>query len=239
MAADELSALEGATVVFDLDGTLVDTAPDLVGTLDELLAHEGLPPLGLEAGRLLIGGGPRAMIARGFEQAGASLSGQRLAKLTERFLARYAARLVEASRPYPGAGAALARLKAAGARLAVCTNKPTDLAIGLMRGLGLERLFSAVVGPDAAPARKPDPRHLLAAIAAAGGDPRRALMVGDSAGDAQAARAARVPLILVSFGYADPPAAQLAPDVLVDHFRDLPRACVRLLAACGGPGAKL
>jgi phosphoglycolate phosphatase len=239
MAADELSALNGATVVFDLDGTLVDTAPDLVGTLDALLAEEGLPPLGLEAGRRLIGGGPRVMVARGFERAGVTISELRLADLTERFLVAYAGRLTRASRPYPGAEAALAALKAAGARLAVCTNKPTGLAVGLLRGLRMELLFSAVVGPDAAPARKPDPRHLQAAIATAGGDPRRALMVGDSATDAQVARAARVPLILVSFGYAEAPVAELAPDIAIDHFRDLPDACVRLLAACGGSGAKL
>lgn len=230
MAAER--PLAGATVVFDLDGTLVDTAPDLVGTLNVILRQERLPPLPLEAARNLIGHGARRLLERGFEAAGSPLPADREGELFDRFIAHYRAHIAEESRPFPGVAATLQALAALGARLAVCTNKPTDLAIALLEALGLETLFAAVVGPDAAPARKPDPRHLEAAAAAAAGVLARALMVGDSSTDADAARAAGVPLVLVRFGYTEIPAAQLAPDVLIERFDELPDACLRLLGAC-------
>ncbi len=231
-----LSDLAGATVVFDLDGTLVDTAPDLVGTLNALLDQEGLPPLALKAARPMIGQGARAMLAKGFAAGGAPLVEARMGQLFERFIAHYLARIAQASRPFPGAVAALDALTAAGARLAVCTNKRTDLSVALLRALGLAERFAAIVGADAAPAAKPDPRHLIAAIERAGGRRERAVMVGDSASDAGAARAAGVPLVLVSFGYTDIPAGELGPDVLIDHFEDLPGACARLLRPCPAAG---
>ena len=152
------------------------------------------------------------------------------APIAERFLLQtpdQRARL----RPFPGAVSALETLRAQGARLAVCTNKPTALSNALLRALDLDRLFEAVVGPDNAPAAKPDPRHLEAAVVAAGGSLARALMVGDAATDAGAARAARVPLVLVTFGYTETPAAELEPDILIDHFDALPAAARRLLGA--------
>ncbi|THD78230.1 MAG: phosphoglycolate phosphatase [Phenylobacterium sp.] len=224
--------LGGATIVFDLDGTLVDTAPDLVGTLNVLLGEEGLPPLPFDQARPLIGHGARRLLERGFEAAGAELSGARMEDLFNRFLAHYSAHIADGSRPYPGVVEALGAMKRAGARLAVCTNKPTDLSLALFQALEMTSLFGAVVGRDAAPAPKPDPRHLQAAIAAAGGTLDRAVMVGDAVTDAEAARAAGVPLILVSFGYTEVPAKDLRPDILIDHFDDLPDACVRLLGAC-------
>ena len=225
--------LEGATIAFDLDGTLVDTAPDLVGTLNMLLADEGLPLLPLAEARPFIGHGARFLIQRGFEAAGAHLHPAKAQVLFDRFIAHYRARIARESRPFPGCEAALAALTAEGARLAVCTNKPTGLSVALLEALGLAPRFAAIVGPDAAPAPKPDPRHLQAAVAAAGGTMARAILVGDSATDASAARNARVGLILVSFGYTEVPAADLDPDILIDHFDQLPDACVRLLAACG------
>ncbi|MEO8926911.1 MAG: HAD-IA family hydrolase, partial [Caulobacteraceae bacterium] len=123
-------------------------------------------------------------------------------------------------------------LAAAGARLAVCTNKRTDLSAALLKALGLADRFDAIVGADAAPAAKPDPRHLIAAIERAGGRRDFALMVGDSASDAGAARAAGVPLVLVSFGYTEIPARELGPDILIDRFDQLPAACARLLRSC-------
>jgi phosphoglycolate phosphatase len=225
-------ALAGSVIAFDLDGTLVDTAPDLIGTLNLLLRQEGLAPLPMAAARPLIGHGARRLLERGFEAASAPLPPEREADLFERFLAHYGAHIADGSRPFPGVTEALAGLREAGARLAVCTNKPTALSIALLDALGMSRLFDAIVGPDAAPARKPDPRHLDAAIRAAGGAPAGAVMVGDAITDAGAARAAGVPLVLVSFGYTETPAAELAPDVLIDHFHELPAACVRLLAAC-------
>jgi len=231
MAADPKASLAGAVIAFDLDGTLVDTAPDLVGTLNVILAEEGLRPLAMAHARDLIGHGARRLLERGFQAAGEPLPDERIAGLFDRFIARYRAHIADESRPFPGVVDALERLRAEGARLAVCTNKPTGLSSALLDALDLSRLFDAVVGPDAAPAPKPDPRHLEAAIAAAGGSNDRAIMVGDAATDAGAARALRVPLILVSFGYTETPAAELQPDILIDHFDQLPAACLRLLDA--------
>lgn len=231
--ASELAPLAGAVVLFDLDGTLVDTAQDLIGTLNVVLGGEGLPPLPLEAARGLIGQGARRLLERGFEAAGAPLGAKRGERLFARFIAHYRAHIADSSRPFPGAPEALHILAEAGARLAVCTNKPTALSVALLDALSLSRFFAAVVGSDAADARKPDPRHLHAAIRAAGGEPgTRAVMVGDAAPDAEAARRAGVPLVLVDFGYSDPPAAQLGPDALIHHFEALPQACARLLGAC-------
>jgi phosphoglycolate phosphatase len=226
LAVGELS---GAVIAFDLDGTLVDTAPDLVGTLNVILAEEGLRPLAMAHARDLIGHGARRLIERGFQAAGEPLEAERLGGLFDRFIARYRDHIADESRPFPGCVAALEALRAGGARLAVCTNKPTALSLALLQALDMAALFDAVVGPDAAPAAKPDPRHLEAAIGRAGGRPDRALLVGDAATDAGAARALRVPLILVSFGYTETPAAQLEPDILIDHFDQLPAAAARLL----------
>lgn len=222
--------LAGAAVVFDLDGTLVDTAPDLVGTLNALLGQEGLEPLPLSDARPMIGRGARAMIERGFTAAGQTLDEARLSDLFERFIGHYREHIADASAPFPGVVEALDRLAGAGARLAVCTNKRTDLSVLLLQRLALADRFAAVIGADAAPAAKPDPRHLLAAVEAAGGTPSRMVMVGDSASDAGAARAAGAGLVLVSFGYTETPAHQLGADILIDHFDALYPACVRLAA---------
>jgi phosphoglycolate phosphatase len=230
--ASDLTALKGAVIAFDLDGTLVDTAPDLVGTLNLLLQEEGLAPLPLDEARPFIGRGAKWLIERGFQAANAALAPERVPALFDRFIAHYLAHIADESRPFPGVVEALSELKAAGARLAICTNKRTDLSVALLDALDLSRLFAAVIGADAAPASKPDPRHLETAVTAAGGVLDRALLVGDAATDAGAARAAGTPLVLVSFGYTEIPAKDLAPDILIDHFDQLPDACVRLLGAC-------
>lgn len=144
-----------------------------------------------------------------------------------RFLARYRAHIADESRPFPGAVGALEALRAAGARLVVCTNKPTGPARGLLAELGMAGLVDGVVGVDAVSAIKPDPAHLIEAVAAVGGDLARTVMVGDT--DAGAARGAGTPLILVDFGYTEIPASTLAPDVLLHRFDDLVDACARLL----------
>jgi phosphoglycolate phosphatase len=228
------AALSGAVIAFDLDGTLVDTAPDLVGTLNVLLAEEGVAPLLLEEARPFIGRGARWLLERGFQTADAPLAPERVQPLFDRFIAHYSAHIADKSRPFPGVVRALEALRARGAILCVCTNKLTGLSNTLLEELDLSHLFAAVVGADAAPAAKPDPRHLLAAIAAAGGTPDRAVLVGDAATDAGAARTAKVPLILVSFGYTEIPAQELAPDILIHHFDELPDACERLLGGSHG-----
>ncbi len=231
--------LDGAVIAFDLDGTLVDTAPDLIGTLNALLKAEGIAPLPLADARPFIGRGARWLIERGFSAAGAPLAAERVPALFDRFIAYYLAHIADESVPFPGVVAALERLKAAGAKLCVCTNKRTDLSVALLAAVGLDGHFDAVIGADAAPAIKPDPRHLMTAVDALGGTAARTVMVGDAATDAGAARAAGAHLVLVSFGYTETPAQELGPDILIHHFDELPEACARLLGACGEAAERL
>jgi phosphoglycolate phosphatase len=221
--------LIGATIAFDLDGCLVDTAPDLIGALNLILAEHNHPGLPLDAARTVVGHGARAMLARGFAAVGETLATADMDRLFERFIELYVRRIAMASRPYPGVVEALDQFAAAGATLVVCTNKRTDLSLALLDELDLTHRFAAIMGPDKAGAAKPDPRHLLAAIAAGGGSADRALMVGDAATDVGAAKAAGLPVIAVSFGYSDVPPAELGADALIDHFAELPPVARRLL----------
>jgi phosphoglycolate phosphatase len=218
-----LGSLAGAVVAFDLDGTLVDSAPDLIGSLNVVLHEKGLPTLSLQQARPMVGRGARAMIEQGFAAAGEPLDPEESPTL-------YRDRIALESRPFEGVEAALTDLAGAGAKLCVCTNKFTDLSVALLDALDLSRYFAAVIGPDLAPAPKPDARHLIAAVEAAGGSAQRAIMVGDSASDVGAARAAEVPSIVVSFGYTEIAPAELGGDWLIDRFADLPPLAARLLA---------
>jgi len=222
--------LAGAAIAFDLDGTLVDTAPALVGALNHVLREEGLPDLPLASARLMVGQGARALIERGFAVAGEPLPPASIPRLFDRFIDVYLARIAQESRPFEGVEAALDSLSDAGAALCVCTNKRTDLSMALLDALDLTRRFAAVVGADRAPAPKPDPRHIAAAIAEAGGSMDRALMVGDSINDIAAARAAQTPSVVVSFGYTEIAPAELGADHLIDHFSALPALARRILA---------
>ena len=221
--------LAGCLIAFDLDGTLVDTAPDLMGALNRVLAEDGLPALPLASARHLVGQGARALLLRGFGEAGRTLEGAEADAKVARFLDLYRAHIADESRPFPGLEAALDALQADGARLAVCTNKPGAYARLLLDTLGLSSRFVAVTGADDAPARKPDPRHLLACVEAAGGA-ERVLMVGDSLADVAAARGAGAPCVVVGFGYTDTPAAELGGDRLIEGFDALPAAALELLA---------
>ena len=234
------NSLSGATIAFDLDGTLVDTAPDLIGALNVVLGECRLPHLPLQSARHLVGRGARRMIEQGFTEAGEPLDPDHAAGLTTRFIEIYRSRIASESRPFPGLLQALDELEAAGARLCVCTNKLTGLSLELLDALELTPRFAAIVGADKAPAIKPDPRHIFAAVEAAGGDPNRALMVGDSHNDVAAAKAAEVPVVLVSFGYTETPPSELGGDILIDHYAELPAAVERLLNGGGAiyePGA--
>ena len=217
-------------IAFDLDGTLVHTAPDLMGTLNTLLAEEGLPPLPLETAPMLVGRGAKVMIERGFTAAGEPLHEPRASALFDRYIALYLGRIADESRPYEGMIDALNELEAAGAILAVCTNKRTDLSLALLDALDLTSRFKVIVGADLAPRPKPDASHLLHTIALAGGDPARALMVGDSINDVLAAKNAGVPVVVVSFGYTDIPPADLDGDALIDRFDELFEQGLKLLA---------
>jgi phosphoglycolate phosphatase len=228
----QANVLDGATIAFDLDGTLVDTAPDLVASLNIILGEEGLPPLPFDDVRKMVGRGAKALLERGFAAAGAPLDAESAPDLVERFIALYLGRIAHESAPFPGVVETLVGLREAGAKLAVCTNKLTHLSVALLDALDLTRHFDAVVGADHAPAAKPDPRHLLATIAAVGGDPARAVMVGDSINDALSAKAAGVPVLLVSFGYTEAPVETLGGDLLIDAFPDVTQACITLLTSC-------
>ncbi len=223
--------LAGVVVAFDLDGTLVDTAPDLMATLNILLEQEGLPPLPLSAAGSLVGRGAKIMIERGFAVAGKSLDSERASLLFDRYITLYLSRIAEESRPFEGMDAALDALEAEGAVLVVCTNKRTDLSRALLDALDLTKRFKAIVGADMAPKPKPDASHLLLAIEMAGGTPSRALMVGDSNNDVLAARNAGVPIVLVSFGYTEIPVQDLDRDILIDRFDQLQDAALTLIPA--------
>lgn len=221
--------LQGATIVFDLDGTLVDTAPDLLRALNAVLVEAGLRPAPEAAVRHLVGHGARAMLEGGAALAGIRLPGERLDALTERFVEIYRADIALLSRPFPGAEAALDTLMAEGALLAVCTNKRTQLAIQLLEELGLAFRFAAIVGADAVPSRKPDPAHLIETVHRAGGAATRAIMVGDSAADIAAAKGAGIPVVAVTFGYGED-VETLEPDHILADFaslRTLARAALR------------
>ncbi len=222
--------LEGWTIAFDLDGTLVDSAPDLIGTLNRMLVEEGLPPVPMESASTLIGSGARALLVHGFEAAGAPVERAKSDELFERFLVDYAAHIADGSQPFEGVVETLERLSQRGAILVVATNKRSDLSELLLGKLDLTRHFAAIVGPDRVSARKPSGAHLKEAVAIAGGDPERAIMVGDAAPDADAARDAGMPCILTTFGFTPTPVEDLGGDVLIDAFEDVEEAIDGILS---------
>jgi phosphoglycolate phosphatase len=208
-------------LVFDLDGTLVDTAGDLIGTLNHVLAGESVPPLPLATARPMLGAGARALIERGLSAAGRSVSPARLEEIFLAFLARYEAHIADESRLFPGVEAALDRFKAAGWDFAICTNKFEHPSVRLLSELGVAARFRAICGQNTFAFCKPDPRALISTIECAGGDRRRAIMVGDSKTDIVTAQAAGVPVIAVDFGYTDRHVSEFAPDRVISHFDEL------------------
>jgi phosphoglycolate phosphatase len=216
-------------VVFDLDGTLVDTAPDLVDTLNIILARDGIPPVVYEEARLLIGGGVRPMLERALAQQGRTPPPGEIDALFATFLDHYAAHIADRSRPFAGVEDALDRLARDGHLLAVCTNKLEWLSLRLLDRLGLTQRFATICGQDTFGVKKPDPETLRRTVAVAGGDIGRAVMVGDSATDIRLAQAARVPVVAVDFGYTDAPVATFSPDRVIGHFDELPAAIGDLL----------
>ena len=218
------------TIVFDLDGTLVDTAPDLIKALNFVLDREGLPPVPLASARNMIGAGARRLIERGLEAEGRAASADDITRLTGDFIDYYAAHIAEDSRPFDGLEAALDDLGKRGYQFAVCTNKLEWLSKRLLDQLGLSARFSAICGADTFGVSKPDPVILQQTVARAGGQLASTVMVGDAGPDIGVARRAGVPVIGVEFGYTDVPIADLKPDLLIGHFRDLPAAVESLIA---------
>jgi phosphoglycolate phosphatase len=213
-----------STIVFDLDGTLVDTAPDLIDALNFVLGREGLPTVPLHSARNLIGAGARKLIERGLELEGRAASVRDIDRMTRDFIDHYAAHIADASRPFEGLESALDDLSSRGCRFAVCTNKLEWLSKRLLDQLGLSARFAAICGGDTFGASKPDPAILQQTVARAGGTMSSTIMVGDAGTDIGVARRAGVPVIGVSFGYTEVPIAELKPDLLIHHMRDLPGA---------------
>jgi phosphoglycolate phosphatase len=212
------------TIVFDLDGTLVDTAPDLIDTLNFTLRQHGLPIVPYNEARQLIGGGAKTMIERALIVEGRRASAADVDALYDPFVAHYADHIADRSRPFPGVEPALDRLVAAGHLLAVCTNKLEWLSKRLLDALRLSGRFAAICGQDTFGIQKPDPRIFRATVMRAGGEAARAIMVGDSITDIRTARAAAVPVVAVDFGYTDVPVATLHPDRVISSFAELPSA---------------
>jgi phosphoglycolate phosphatase len=218
------------TIVFDLDGTLVDTAPDLINALNYILVREGMPPVPLHSARTMIGAGARRLLERGLELDGRAFEPADINRLTVDFIDHYAAHIADASRPFEGLEAALDDLAARGCRFAVCTNKLEWLSKLLLDRLGLSGRFSAICGADTFGISKPDPAILRQTVARAGGEMSSTLMVGDAGPDIGVARRAGVPVIGVTFGYTEVPIAELKPDLLIHHMKELPAAVANLIS---------
>ena len=217
------------TIVFDLDGTLIDTAPDLVGTLNLMLARHDVPAVAYDDARAMIGAGVKPLLQRALASHGLQFPPDEIDRLYEEYLPLYAAHIADRSRAFPGLDAALDQLAADGCILAVCTNKLEWLSALLLDKLGLSPRFAAICGADTFAMRKPDPEMLRLTIAKAGGDVAQAVMVGDSMTDVATAQAARIPVVAVDFGYTEIPPAELGADRLISHFDALNAAVKGLL----------
>jgi phosphoglycolate phosphatase len=221
--------MHDTVIVFDLDGTLIDTAPDLIHATNHALGTEDLAPVAPEVLRPWIGFGGRRIIQAALENHAVVPSEAQIERLFETFLVNYAANIAVDSAPYPHLEDVLDGLTASGAVLAVCTNKREDLSRLLLDALGLSRRFAFLAGRDTFPVCKPHPDHLIGTIRGARADGRRAVMIGDSITDLSTARAAGIPFVGVSFGYTDVPMRALGPDVLIDSYRELPQALAAVL----------
>jgi phosphoglycolate phosphatase len=218
-------------VVFDLDGTLAETAGDLIATLNVVLAKDDVAPIALDQARVLLGAGARALIQRGYASAGRTIEKPVLEQRFHEFLAYYEAHICDHSHLFPGVHEALDRLERAGYLLAICTNKIEAPSIKLLQALGVAHRFAVICGQDTFPVHKPDAQALLLTIEKAGGVADRTVMVGDSITDIATAKAAGVPVIAVDFGYTDTPVRDLGPDRVISHFDALFEAVESLVPA--------
>ena len=230
-----MTGLGGAALLFDLDGTLVDTAPDLAGTTNDIMAKLSLPPIPVDTVRHLVGHGARALIEHALAFHGRRATSAQVDDMFTAFLDIYGARIAQESRPFPAVESVLDLLASKGASLGVVTNKPEGLTLLLLDALGLMPRFGAIVGYDTAPRPKPFADPILLACERLKRDAARAIMIGDSTTDVEAARAARIPVIVVRGGYSTAPAEELGADVVIDAFGDLLPALETLLSKPSDP----
>jgi phosphoglycolate phosphatase len=218
------------TVIFDLDGTLVDTALDLHATLNHVLTRHGRAQVLIDEVRRMVGDGARALVHRGFSATGGLPDDGLFEQAVADFFTYYTDHVADRSKPFPGVVEQLVALSEQGFALGVCTNKAQGFSDKLLSEIDLAKYFSAVVGGDALTVKKPDGRHILGTLEKMGASTERAIMIGDSANDVNSARNAGVPVVVVSFGYTQIPAADLGADALIDHFDQLPEAINQVLA---------
>lgn len=221
-----MNMFAGLSLCFDLDGTLIDTAPDLVRVLNEVITADGLPETDFNAARKQVGRGAKYLITQAFERENKAISPEHAEELLAVFLTRYEDNIAELSTPYPHVPEVLAQFKRAGAKLSVCTNKPGYLARPLLEALGMTHYFDRIVGSRDGVEKKPNPAHIFAATGH-----RRVkdiIMIGDSLPDVLAAKQAGVPSIVLAYGYADTTPSELRGDKVIRSFRDLPETIVNL-----------
>lgn len=220
--------LSGLSFCFDLDGTLIDTAPDLVRVLNDVVRTEGVAPVNFNLARNQVGYGSMALIRIAYKEAGRELSDSTASALQDMFLTQYAKSIDQLSCPFEGVVKTLSSLKHSGANLSVCTNKPGWLARPLIEKLGLNSLFVRIVGSDDVPNKKPHADHIFAA--AGHSDRSKIIMVGDSRPDLGAAMNAGVISVMVDYGYSPEPVRGMGGDITLSHFRDLPKAVLEHMA---------
>jgi phosphoglycolate phosphatase len=218
--------MPGFLLLFDLDGTLIDSVPDLTNAMNEILRERGYPPLAPEEVKPMVGDGVPALVARAFAARGGGA--EEAAELLPRYIAFYEANATRLTRPYPGVRETLADLRGRGYRTAICTNKLQRATVRVLRGLELDDLFDGVAGGDRYAVKKPDAGHLLELIEELGGASERAAMIGDSENDAAAGHAAGLPVLLLRYGYCKCDPENLDPAAILDRFADLPGALERL-----------
>jgi len=221
------------SLIFDLDGTLIDSAPDIATALNTLLAELDCPPLSMDQARRLVGDGAPTFVARALAVAGAKFEPETYESLLERYRALYLAHMTEATKVYPGVPETLRLLREQGYRTVVCTNKYQRPSVLVLEAFDLARYFDAIAGGDVVPARKPDPAHLLAGLKLIGGIPEAAVMIGDGINDVASAKAAGIPVLLLPSGYGELSAEELGGDRLLATFSEIPAA----LDALGYPVA--
>lgn len=218
-------------VVFDLDGTLVDSVADLAASLNAVLERQGLRAHTLDEVRRMIGGGVKVLLQRAHKAQGHTLDDHAAAPLAETFLDHYRPRATETTVLYPGAVELIEDLVRGGTKLAICTNKPTDISVAILETLGIDHHFGAIVGAEEGQPRKPDPAALRLALERLGAAPHEAVMIGDSGADVGCARALGVPVIVVGYGYTQTPPEALGADALIAHLGEAQAAIARLAPA--------